>query len=41
VQGTIGQGVASPPLASSANFVVSSGYWFNPTQTIYLPLVVR
>lgn len=41
VVGMMGQGVASPPLADSANFVVSSGYWFNPTQTVYLPLVVR
>jgi hypothetical protein len=40
VQGTIGQSVTSPPTASSAGFVVSSGYWPGGTpgrNKVYLP----
>ena len=40
VNGTIGQGVASPPAVASANYIVSSGYWFVETEvTVYLPSV--
>ncbi len=46
MRGTIGQGLASPPVLSSANFSVSSGYWAPGTETapefhIYLPIVVK
>jgi hypothetical protein len=44
VQGTIGQSVTSPPTASSAGFVVSSGYWPGGTPagtTVYLPAVLK
>jgi hypothetical protein len=42
VNGTVGQGIASPPSAISAAFVVSSGYWFAGRGTIiYLPLILR
>jgi hypothetical protein len=45
VQGTIGQSAASPPTASSAGFVVSSGYWSGSTgpagTTIYLPAILK
>lgn len=40
--GTIGQGVAGPPAASSASYVLSSGYWFvDRGGIIYLPLVQK
>jgi hypothetical protein len=42
VYGTIGQSMASPPTASSAEFVVNSGYWFGGPiagTTIYLPAI--
>jgi hypothetical protein len=45
VHGTIGQSVTSPPTASSAEFVVSSGYWPGGTPpagtTIYLPAILK
>jgi len=45
VHGTIGQSVTSPPAASGAEFVVSSGYWPGGTPpagtTIYLPAVLK
>lgn len=44
VQGTIGQSVASPPTASSVEFVVSSGYWPGGVPagtTIYLPAILK
>ena len=42
VNGTIGQGIARPPVAGSASFVVSSGYWFvDVGTTIYLPTILR
>ncbi len=42
VEGSIGQGIASPPTAVSANFAVSSGYWAGVTDfRVYLPVVVR
>jgi hypothetical protein len=37
VQGTIGQGAASPPTAGSAGFVVSSGYWSGSAGTTKKP----
>jgi hypothetical protein len=42
VHGTIGQSVASPPWAGSADFVVSSGYWSEGLPagtTVYLPAI--
>jgi hypothetical protein len=44
VNGTIGQSLTSPPTASSAEFVVSSGYWpGGPAAgtTVYLPTILR
>lgn len=45
LQGTLGQGTASPPTSGSASFMVSSGYWFaniGSTGTIlYLPLILK
>lgn len=48
VRGTIGQGIASPPPSGSANFTVSSGYWFADTgpagatgPAIYLPAIFK
>ncbi len=45
VRGTIGQGLASPPVSSSASFSVSSGYWSGtgsaPEFHIYMPIVVK
>jgi len=42
VNGTIGQGIASPPSASSPNFILNSGYWLADTQTtIYLPAIIK
>jgi hypothetical protein len=40
VNGTGGQSAASPALATSSNFVVSSGYWYSHT-TIYLPFIQK
>jgi hypothetical protein len=39
VNGTIGQGVASPPRASGARFSVSSGYWYSDQIHLYLPVI--
>ena len=44
VDGTVGQAVASPPLAASPHFVLSSGYWYSqapPPPRIYLPMILR
>jgi hypothetical protein len=42
VIGTIGQNIASQPLASSTSFNVSSGFWFvNPGATIFLPVIIK
>lgn len=46
VRGTIGQGLAAPPVSSSASFSVSSGYWAPGTESapdirIYIPIVVK
>jgi len=41
VNSTFGQGAASPPLATSAHYAVSGGYWYSGVYTIYLPLVLR
>ena len=42
LQGTAGQGIVGPPAASSASFVLSSGYWFvDRGGIIYLPLVKK
>jgi hypothetical protein len=41
VNSTAGQGAASPPLATSAHYAVSGGYWYSGVYTIYLPLVLR
>jgi hypothetical protein len=43
VNGTVGQGVASPPLITSANYRLSAGYWFRGIVPLrlYLPLVMR
>ncbi len=42
VQGTIGQSIASPRYADSADFVVASGYWAVGTNsTVYLPLITK
>lgn len=44
VQGTIGQAIAGPPLSTSADFRVGSGYWYGAmgpaVSTIYLPLIL-
>jgi len=45
VEGTIGQAVAGPPAAGSADFVIGSGFWFGvrggaPT-TLYVPVIYR
>ncbi len=44
VQGTIGQAVAGPPISTSADFRVGSGYWYGAmgpaVSTIYLPLIL-
>lgn len=40
LDGTIGQGLASPPRSSSGSFVVSSGYYY-AASTLYLPYVAR
>jgi hypothetical protein len=42
VNGTVGQGLAGPPAATSAGFRLSSGYWVARTlSVVYLPLVIR
>lgn len=44
VHGTIGQSVASPPTASGAGFVISSGFWPGGTAagtTVYLPVIFK
>ena len=41
VNSTAGQGAASPPLATSAHYTVSGGYWYSGVYKIYLPLVLR
>ena len=42
VNGTVGQGLAGPPAASSAGFRLSSGYWVaRVPSVVYLPLVIR
>jgi len=43
VNGTAGQGAASPPLATSATYRLSAGYWFRGIVPLrlYLPLVMR
>lgn len=41
VNSTAGQGAASPPLSTSANYAVSGGYWYSGGYTIYLPVVLR
>jgi hypothetical protein len=48
VKGTIGQSIASQPASGSANFTVSSGYWFGDTGPagttgtgIYLPIIFK
>jgi hypothetical protein len=44
VQGTIGQGAASPPTAGSADFIVNSGFWPGGVPagtTIYLPAILK
>ena len=44
--GSLGQAVAGPPLAASANYAVSSGYWYGGGEVIegtavFLPAVLR
>lgn len=43
LNGTVGQGVASPPLATSASYRLSAGYWFRGIVPwrIYMPVVMR
>ena len=42
VNGTIGQAVASQISAESANYKVSSGFWFGDSQTtIFLPAILK
>ena len=45
VEGTIGQAVAGPPAAGSADFMIGSGYWFGATggaaTTLYVPVIHR
>jgi hypothetical protein len=41
VNSTAGQGAASPPYSASANYMVSSGYWFGLLYEKYLPLILR
>lgn len=43
VNATVGQGVASPPLVTSASYRLSAGYWFPGIVPwrLYLPLVMR
>ncbi|MDX9954638.1 MAG: hypothetical protein RBT75_11105 [Anaerolineae bacterium] len=43
VNATVGQGAASPPLATSATYRLSAGYWFRGIVPwrLYLPLVMR
>jgi hypothetical protein len=39
VEGTAGQGLASPPTSASGSFAVSSGFWYAGT-AVYLPVIV-
>ncbi len=42
VQGTIGQSLVSPAVSNSADYAMSSGYWFSGSgQNVYLPLIVK
>ena len=42
VNSTVGQGIASPPVSSSAHYAVSGGYWYSGGgHAVYLPLVLR
>jgi hypothetical protein len=41
VNSTAGQAAASPPISTSASYVVSGGYWFSPPYGVYLPVVLR
>jgi hypothetical protein len=42
VNGTVGQGLASPATLTSAAFQVSSGYWAAGAMSrVFLPLVIR
>jgi hypothetical protein len=41
VNSTAGQAVASPPYSSGSAYMVSSGYWFVPHYSVYLPLILR
>ena len=43
--GSLGQGAAGPPLATSAHYAVSSGYWYggglSDGTAVFLPAVLR
>ena len=41
VNGTFGQGAASPPSATSLHYALSGGYWYRAQYALYLPLVLR
>jgi hypothetical protein len=44
VNGTVGQGLASPPPSGSASYQVSSGYWFADTVLgikVYVPALSK
>lgn len=42
VNGTMGQGVASPPLGDGTAFSVGSGYWVVDSRTaVYLPVAFK
>jgi hypothetical protein len=41
VNGTVGQGAASPPYSIGSNYAVSGGFWFIPAYRIYLPVVIK
>jgi hypothetical protein len=39
VNGTVGQGIASPPYGGSARFSLSSGFWYSDQMHLYLPVI--
>jgi hypothetical protein len=41
VNSTAGQGAASPPYSDSSSYAVSSGYWFAPDYSVYLPVILK
>ena len=41
VNATIGQGAASPPTSTGANYAVSGGFWYRVPGALYLPVVMK